>query len=739
MENKKGFTLIELLAIIVILAIIAVITVPIVLNIIENARKGAVQNSALGYIDAVDKYYASRLSVDSSFQLVDGIYSIVDNGYLSDGIGTYEVKFDGQAPANGFVQVVKGNAINACVGFEEYAVIITDGSISDTAKGICSSISEISGSSVSQLAVGTEYLFPYVSEGNDKEQSFTVPYAGYYKLEVWGAQGGRGNSESIGGYGGYAYGFVQLSADTILYVNVGGSGSVSASSSDLTNGGYNGGGGARYGAGTGGGATHIAYEHGILSQVSSSNLLIVAGGGGGGGAFGSTSGGSAGGGIGNRGTNYSSAYAGAGYGGTQTSGGTLGAGNIAGTVGTYGQGGNGGYENSYTQGSGAGGGGYYGGAGGSARNGGGGGGSGYLSSSDLRLGRMYCYGCSESTNTISTTGGVRDSVNCPNGYSSEPTTNCAKIGNGYAKITYVGSSYSSAGVVVGTKFPFPYISDGDNKEQVFNVPRTGYYKLEVWGAQGASVSSYIGGYGGYSSGIMHLNSNTDLYINIGGMGVAQTSSVSTGTSYAGGYNGGGHGYNKGSDGSLRTGGGGGASHIAIVSGTLSSLSGYGNTGGENISNEILIVAGGGASAYGYGSKWWNGNSGGGMTGGYSFDQSYAATQTTGYQFGQAGSSFGTGANYAGAGGGWYGGVSAWGEVGAGGGSGYIRNPELTSGVMYCYGCTENSNAGTRTISTTGSNRDSVNCPDNYGNNALSNCAKAGDGYAIITYLGESLN
>ena len=118
MRSKKGFTLIELLAIIVILAIIAVITVPIVLNIIENARKGAVQNSALGYIDAVDKYYASRLFVDSGFQMIDGTYSIINDGYLSDGTNTYEVKIDGQAPSNGFVQVVKGNAINACVGFD---------------------------------------------------------------------------------------------------------------------------------------------------------------------------------------------------------------------------------------------------------------------------------------------------------------------------------------------------------------------------------------------------------------------------------------------------------------------------------------------------------------------------------------------------------------------------------------------------------------------------------------------
>lgn len=55
--NKKGFTLIELLAIIVILAIIAVITVPIILNIIENAREGAAKNSVIGYGKSVELAY----------------------------------------------------------------------------------------------------------------------------------------------------------------------------------------------------------------------------------------------------------------------------------------------------------------------------------------------------------------------------------------------------------------------------------------------------------------------------------------------------------------------------------------------------------------------------------------------------------------------------------------------------------------------------------------------------------
>ena len=54
MKNKKGFTLIELLAVILILAIIALVTVPIVINMIENARRKAAIDTAYGYIQAVE-------------------------------------------------------------------------------------------------------------------------------------------------------------------------------------------------------------------------------------------------------------------------------------------------------------------------------------------------------------------------------------------------------------------------------------------------------------------------------------------------------------------------------------------------------------------------------------------------------------------------------------------------------------------------------------------------------------
>lgn len=81
-----------------------------------------------------------------------------------------------------------------------------------------------------------------------------------------------------------------------MHVYVGGSGSTYASNllTNITEGGYNGGGGVKYNEGfgeldghqwnaTGGGATHIATTSGLLNTLSSktASVLIVAGGGGG--------------------------------------------------------------------------------------------------------------------------------------------------------------------------------------------------------------------------------------------------------------------------------------------------------------------------------------------------------------------------------------------------------------------------------------------------------------------------
>lgn len=243
-------------------------------------------------------------------------------------------------------------------------------------------------------------------------QTFTAPVSGTYQLEVWGAQGG-----SSGGVGGYSIGTVYLTENQVLYINVGGAG-------NGTKGGYNGGGTALTGGYGGGGATHIATKSGLLSTLSSNidNVLIVAGGGGGNGASGA--GGSAGGISGSKGVDGECSNK-AGSGGTQTAGGAC-VDTSYSNKGSFGAGGAGKGGNN----GGAGGAGLYGGASGTGGGcyGGGGGGSSYIGNTLLTNKSMYCYNCTtssdETTKTISTT--------CTNTVATE---NCAKKGNGFARIT----------------------------------------------------------------------------------------------------------------------------------------------------------------------------------------------------------------------------------------------------------------------------------------------------------------
>ena len=97
--KRKGFTLIELLAVIVILAVIALIAIPVVLNMIESARKSAARSSALGYIDAIE-YNNGFATLGSDANLTE-TYTKVESGDIS-GIN---IKFKGKKPDSGNVTV----------------------------------------------------------------------------------------------------------------------------------------------------------------------------------------------------------------------------------------------------------------------------------------------------------------------------------------------------------------------------------------------------------------------------------------------------------------------------------------------------------------------------------------------------------------------------------------------------------------------------------------------------------
>ena len=116
-------------------------------------------------------------------------------------------------------------------------------------------------------------------------ESFTVPVDGTYTLECWGA----GENQ-----GGKSQGDYRAQKNTILYICVGGQGTIGSNTTKGV-GGYNGGGqgGKAYGAlrhGDGGsGATHICLQDGLLKDLKGAydkNLLLMVAGGQGGGAFG---------------------------------------------------------------------------------------------------------------------------------------------------------------------------------------------------------------------------------------------------------------------------------------------------------------------------------------------------------------------------------------------------------------------------------------------------------------------
>ena len=114
--KNKGFTLIELLAVIVILAIIAVIAIPRILNVVEEAKKGAAESSALGYIDAVEK----QIMINATSHAHD---DITDNTYPVPLDPKYGVTVKGKEPDDGEILIENGKVKEAQLTISGYIVI----------------------------------------------------------------------------------------------------------------------------------------------------------------------------------------------------------------------------------------------------------------------------------------------------------------------------------------------------------------------------------------------------------------------------------------------------------------------------------------------------------------------------------------------------------------------------------------------------------------------------------------
>lgn len=527
-------------------------------------------------------------------------------------------------------------------------------------------------------------------------QSVTLK-PGKYVLECWGAQGGNGSSNgnsninAVGGLGGYSVGTITLSKTQKVYIYSGGKGQTKSNTGSYStvNGGFNGG-GSNYtcgSGGSGGGGSDIR-----IGTDSLYARVIVAGGGSG---TGWTIKGAAGGGILGL-SNYNSSYN-----STQTAGGIAytSAYNIMPTAGTFGIGGNG---SGSSEGGSGGGGGWYGG-GGAGYTGGSSGGSGYVYTSSSAS--NYPSGC-----LLNSSYYLTDAQTIAGNQTFKSPTNTNETGhsgNGYCRITVIECSNIALYVRINnsmkkaTAFYFKLnnnkmygVGSANYNGSVMNFDYTGSvqtatltpgtYKLECWGGQGGTYSSYIGGYGGYSKGTITLTKTTTVYVSVGGAG----SSSST----AAGFNGGGTGISSGR-------GGGGATDVRIGQNSLySRVIVAGGGGGAGVASANANPCGCGGGEYG-GDGYYNNTTGSytagqNRSGGSASQTAGGITWSTGTQatFGQGGNA--SGYSCGGGGGGWYGGGGAYdsdsdsdGRWG-GGGSGYVYTSSTAKN--YPNGCLLNS-------------------------------------------------
>ena len=287
------------------------------------------------------------------------------------------------------------------------------------------------------------------------------------------------------------------------------------------------------------------------------------------------------------------------------------------------------------------------------------------------------------------------------------------ISIGYSSYALFSFTKTSSNVIEGKVGKINYTTNFSYTGEctTYIAKSDGYYNLEVWGAQGGNYNTtYVGGLGGYSKGIVHLTKGTTLYVCVGGQPQTVTT---TKTAVPGGFNGGGNGFNRAYSGTYTYGqAGGGATDIRI---------------GQNSLYARVIVAGGGSGS----NNRISGYAGGG-TSGISGQSGYAGTQTSagsGGSFGQGGSATTSGSNYkygaSGGGGGFYGGGAGTSysdstnyDKYTGGGSGYVYTSSTAS--SYPSGCLLNStNYLTASSTTSGIN--------------------IGNGKATITYIGKELD
>ena len=135
MKRNKGFTLIELLAVIVVLAVIALITTPLISNVIEKSKKGALQDSAYGLIESANIYYAQGILDESNTKTE---FTFQNGEQTSESKLSYKGKIE-----NGSLRLYSDGKSAVCITEGNYAAIknVNEKTVT-VVKGRCSYNSE---------------------------------------------------------------------------------------------------------------------------------------------------------------------------------------------------------------------------------------------------------------------------------------------------------------------------------------------------------------------------------------------------------------------------------------------------------------------------------------------------------------------------------------------------------------------------------------------------------------------
>ncbi len=123
--KNEGFTLVELLAVILILAFIAIIAVPIVLNIITEAKIKSLKISTSEYIRAVN---TSLINEEVFNNVKDGLYTITDNGKkIVLGDKEIFINYDGRGLKSGLLLIENSKVKRVLKGLiDDYYARVTD-------------------------------------------------------------------------------------------------------------------------------------------------------------------------------------------------------------------------------------------------------------------------------------------------------------------------------------------------------------------------------------------------------------------------------------------------------------------------------------------------------------------------------------------------------------------------------------------------------------------------------------